>query len=517
MQLWQFQGGVHPHDKKSLACDISITQASIPPFITLPLSQHIGSPAIPLVQVGDKVLKGQVIAGCKTGSCNAPLSAPIHASTSGTVVAIEPRPVPHPSTLKAPCIVIETDGEDKWIPLEPIKDYRTVDPEVIRQRIAQSGIVGLGGAGFPTHIKLAAKGIETLIINAAECEPYITCDDRLMREHPDQIIEGIKILSHVLGNSVKRRIIAIEDNKHTASAILKESVKGQDVEVIQVPTRYPMGGERQLMYVLLGKEVARAKLPSDIGVVMQNVETTRAVYKAVVEGKPLVSRTVTVTGTGVKTPKNLEVLIGTPMHILIDQCGRKENIERLVLGGPMMGFALPNDELPTVKTSNCLILSTADELLRRSKPLPCIRCGSCSEVCPMHLLPQLMYWYAKAKDFKRVEEYSIFDCIECGCCAYVCPSYIPLVDYYRHAKSEITVATQEQKKSDIARQRHEFRVERLEREKAERAALMKSKQDSALAKSVADAAAKKAEIDAAVARVESQKANNSTTSNSSEQ
>jgi electron transport complex protein RnfC len=494
MRLWEFYGGVKPNGHKRLSNQTAIIPADIPPFLVLPFLQHIGEPARNIVQVGDKVLKGQIVAHCRGQDCSPLMSTPIHASTSGTVVAIEPRPVPHPSGLTAPCIVIETDGQDTWIESPQITDYTTIKPTTLHDLIAESGIVGLGGAGFPAHIKLKPKSIDTLIINGAECEPYITCDDRLMREYPAEIIAGAKIIMHALAG-VKRCIIAIEDNKPDAYQALLEKAEGQ-VEVIQVPTIYPTGSERQLIYILTGQEVGRAQLPASVGIVVHNVETARAVYRAIQLGHPLVTRAVTVTGGGVENPQNLEVLLGTPSGFLIDQCGRKAGIKRLIMGGAMMGVALPNDEIPIIKTTNCLIVSRAENLKTLPLPMPCIRCGACAQVCPMNLLPQQLYWYAKAKDFKKVQEYSLFDCIDCGCCAYVCPSHIPLVSYYRYAKAEIRANAYERKQAEIARKRYEFRTFRLERDKKER---------STRHQKIISTPNKKAEIQAAIERVKAKK------------
>jgi len=470
-KLWPFHGGVKLAEYKSLSNQTPIVQADIPPFLILPLLQHIGEPAESIVKVGEKVLKGQIVAHCKEKDCSATMSVPIHASTSGTVVAIEHRAVPHPSALTAPCIVIETDGEETWIEHPPLTDYATLASNVVRRHIARAGIVGLGGAGFPSHIKLTHAAIDTLIINGAECEPYITSDDRLMREHPDDIIAGAQIIMHVLGGA-KRCVIALEDNKPEAYQALLEAAKGC-VEVVQVPTRYPMGGERRLIQVLTGKDVKRTQLSASVGIVVHNVKTASAVFRAVQLGKPFLSRVVTVTGGGVEKPQNLEVLLGTPIHVVIDQCRRKEGVERLIMGGPMMGFALPNDEMPIVKTTSCLILSRADEIGTPPLQMPCIRCGACTQACPINLLPQQLYWYTKSKDFKKAQDYHLFDCIDCGCCAYVCPSHIPLVSYYRYAKAEIRASVQERKKAETAKRRHEFRLFRLERNKAETSARLK--------------------------------------------
>ncbi len=479
--MWNFYGGVHPNGYKDLSATKSIIPAKIPPFLVLPLLQHIGEPTEPIVNIGDKVLKGQIIAHCHAYNCRKLMTVPLHASSSGTVIAIEERAVPHPSGLTAPCIIIETDGKDTWTKLVPLDDYTSLSASKVRDYIARAGVVGLGGAGFPAHIKLRPSGIDTLIINGSECEPYITCDDCLMQEHSHDIIAGIKVIRHALGGT-ERCIIAIEDNKPDAyESILKAA--DEQIEVVKVPTIYPTGGERQLICVLTGHKIKRGQLPSKFGIVVHNVETARAAYRAVQLGQPLVSRVITVTGGAVENPQNLEVSFGTPMRFLIDQCGRKPEIERLIVGGAMMGFAQPDDDMPVVKTTNCLIASLGDRIKDKAPQMPCIRCGECANVCPLNLLPQQLYWYSKAKDFKKIQDYKLFECIECGCCSYVCPSHIPLVSYYRYAKTEIRRGENEQKKADLAKQRHEFRSFRLQREKIERqakhkkAAADKSKQD----------------------------------------
>lgn len=468
IDLRQFHGGIHVDGHKELSCEVPITAAPIPPLLILPVLQHIGEPSEPNVAVGEKVLKGQLIAHCRTQDCSLLMSSPVHASTSGTVVAIECRAVPHPSGLTATCIVIETDGEDRWIEREPTLDYTQQQPAQVRAYIAKAGIVGLGGAGFPSHMKLRPQGIDTLIINGAECEPYITCDDRLMREYPQDIIAGAQILMHILGGA-KRCIIAVEDNKVEAYQALL-AVTQENIEIVQVPTLYPTGGERQLIKILTNQEIPKSKLPASIGIIVHNIETTRAIYRAVHYGQPLLSRVITITGQGIEQPKNLEVLLGTPIHDLLQHCGIKVTTERLIMGGAMMGFTLPNDEMPVIKTTNCLIAATADECLFSIESMPCIRCGACAEVCPINLLPQQLYWYTCAKDFDKAQDYQLVDCIDCGCCAYVCPSHIPLVSYYRYAKAEIRANEKERQKAELARKRHEFRAFRIERDKAERAA-----------------------------------------------
>ena len=481
--------------------------APIPKTLVLPLKQHIGHAAEANVKVGDSVLKGQMIA-----TANDYVSSPIHAPTSGKITAIEKRFVPHPSGIATDCIVIETDGEDRWIENESKKNtnYRQLDAGVLRDIIRDAGIVGLGGAGFPTFIKLnpgSNNMVNTLILNGAECEPYITCDAMLMQEQSRKIIDGLNIMLHAL--QVEHCIIAVEDNKRAAHTMLVNALQEHEAEyidVILIPTLYPAGGEKQLIKTLTGKEVPSSGLPINIGVVCHNVATAAAIATAVLEGKPLISRYVTVTGEGISQPRNLDVLIGTPFSELIDLCGRNSKAEQFIMGGPMMGFEVSDDNIPVIKTSNCILVQS-----KNTKPdfvMPCIRCGQCAEVCPAQLLPQQLYWYARAKNFDKTQDYNLFDCIECGCCTYVCPSHIPLVQYYRFAKTEIWAQEQEKKSSDIARQRHEFRLFRMERKKAENEERKRQKRE--LLKKVngeKDSAedAKKVAIEAAMARVKAKR------------
>jgi len=512
-RLWHFHGGLHLAAHKDESMREEVLPTRLPSRLVLPLQQHIGEPAEPVVTVGEQVLKGQVVA-----RAHGYVSAPVHASSSGTVVAIEERPVAHPSGLSAPCIVIETDGREKWRRRESrIDDFTALDPSELRNRIREAGIVGLGGAGFPAFIKLnpGTAKVKTLILNGAECEPYITCDAMLMRQRPREIVEGLRIMRHAL--QAERCLIGIEDNKPRAIEALRQALAEAglgDVEVVAVPTRYPAGGEKQLIKVLTGQEVPSHGLPLNIGVVCHNVGTAAAVYRAIAVGEPLLSRVVTVTGRGVSRPRNLEVLIGTPIGALLAECGpERGDLDRLIMGGPMMGFALHTDEAPVVKTTNCILAATHEDVVPDRPALPCIRCGECTRVCPVDLLPQQLYWHARAKDFDKVQDYNLFDCIECGCCAYVCPSHLPLVQYYRFAKTEIWAKEREKEKADIARRRHEFRQARLEREKAEREARHRQKRE-ALAKDKskgkgADQAAeqsKKAAIKEAMERAKAKRA-----------
>lgn len=507
MRLSKIFGGLRLPGFKAISMSQATQVAPLAKILTLPLKQHIGDAAKAIVKVGDAVLKGQMIA-----TANGYVSTPIHAPTSGKIIAIEKRPIPHPSGISTDCIVIETNGKEQWIEIENAKhtNYRQLDPSALRNIIRDAGIVGLGGAGFPSFIKLnpgPSNTINTLILNGAECEPYITCDAMLMQEQSRKIIEGLNIMRHAL--QVDHCIIAVEDNKRAAQTMLVNALHKNEADYItvtQIPTLYPAGGEKQLIKMLTGKEVPSNELPINIGVVCHNVATAAAIATAVLDGKPLISRYVTITGNGVEQPCNLEVLLGTPFSELIDFCGRNNKAEQFIMGGPMMGFDIINDNVPVIKTSNCVLVQS-----KKTEPdyiMPCIRCGQCAEVCPAQLLPQQLYWYARAKNFDKTQDYNLFDCIECGCCTYVCPSHIPLVQYYRFAKTEIWAQEQEKKISDVARERHEFRQFRLERKKAENEERKRQKRE--LLKKVngeKDSAedVKKTAIEAAMARVKAKR------------
>jgi electron transport complex protein RnfC len=500
-RLINFHGGLSLKQNKRRSTTLPVKQARIPKKIILPLHQHIGDPADPCVAVGDKVYKGQMV-----GRPTILVSASVHASTSGTVVDIGEYPVPHPSGLKALCVVIESDGLHRTRrDHERFYNYHELAPEQLREIIRMSGVVGLGGAGFPTTLKLDPhhREVETLILNGVECEPYITCDDMLMREQATEIIEGLIIMRHAL--QAKHCIIAIENNKPDAFARMQQAVinSGVDfIEMVKVPTVYPSGGEKQLIQILTGKEVPYHGLPLDIGIVCQNVGTAYAVCRAVEHGEPLISRYVTVAGS-VSKSRVMEVLIGTPIGELIEECGGNlQTLNRVIMGGPMMGFALHDINSPVIKTTNCILAQSviADVPLasRNTQALPCIRCGACAEVCPANLLPQQLYWYARAREFDKVQDYHLFDCIECGCCDYVCPSHIPLVQYFRYAKTEIWNKDREKMVADLSRARHEFHKLRLEREKQERAERHKKKR--AAISTPSDEDKKKAMIQAAMER-----------------
>ncbi|MBB1487749.1 electron transport complex subunit RsxC [Oceanospirillum sediminis] len=484
--VWDFHGGIHPEENKQQSTQFPIVDAPLPKKVILPLQQHIGAPAEPVVLIGEKVRTGQLIA-----KADGFISANIHATISGTVVAIEDHAIPHASGMTDECIIIESDGQDEWIDLHPVKDWENADVETLLNKIAEAGIVGMGGAGFPTAVKARTRerhDIDTLVINAAECEPYITSDDMAMRTYPEQVIEGAKILCQLVNPS--SCLIGIEDNKPEAIAALEAAAKGTHIEVVVVPTKYPSGGEKQLIRILTGREVPSGGLPADIGVVCQNVGTTIAIYKAIAKGEPLISRITTLTGSAFTRLQNFEVRLGTPINELLELGGFKNSLaSRLIMGGPMMGFSLQGDELPVVKTTNCLLAPTHQEFPDPEMENPCIRCGMCEQACPAELLPQQLHWFSKAQEFEKAQLFNLFDCIECGACAFVCPSHIPLVQYYRYAKSEIRREDEEAKKAERAKIRFEQRQARLERQEAEAAARRKARM-SASAKPAAKPAAK---------------------------
>lgn len=505
-KIFDFHGGIHPAENKHQSVTLPITDAGIPAQLVYPLSQHIGAPSSCIVEVGDKVLKGQMLAEAKGF-----VSVPVHAATSGTVIAIEQRTVPHPSGMSAPCIVIEPDGQDQWIEHQGTQDFKAEDRSELLARIRNAGIAGMGGAGFPSAVKLASdKPIETLIINGTECEPYITADDILMRERAEKIIEGVQILQHIISPS-KETLIGVEDNKPEGIAALKKAAEGTTINVAVFPTKYPSGGEKQLIEILTGKQVPSGGLPADIGVVCQNIGTTVAIRDAIIDGRPLISRVTTVTGNACNEQRNYETLLGTPINHLLQRAGYDASrCSRLIMGGPMMGFTLLDEATPVVKTTNCILASTADELAPPPPAQACIRCGMCAEACPVSLLPQQMYWFARGKEYEKLEAHNLFDCIECGACSYVCPSHIPLVQYYRASKSDIRQQQQDAIKAEHSKARFEARKERIERLEAEKEAKRAARKAAAEAKAKAAAennGDEKADvIQAAIERAKAKKA-----------
>lgn len=490
MKTWVTPGGVHPPENKHQSLTLPIGSLPLPEKLLIPLSQHIGTAAKPCVELGSNVLKGQKIA-----EAAGPVSVPMHAPTSGTITAIEHRPIAHSSGMLAPCIEITSDGRDQWQPHQGIDDYRHASASTLLAAIAEAGIAGMGGAGFPSAVKLnpgRKRPINTLIVNATECEPYITADDSAIRERAAEIIEGIGILSQILGHP-ENILIGIEDNKPEAIAALEPLVKDSGISLVSFPTKYPSGGEKQLIYILTGEEIPSGGLPADIGMVCVNIGTTYAIKRAIVEGEPLISRVTTITGEACGINRNYETLIGTMVsHMLEHSQFDEERCSRLVMGGPMMGFSLTSADVPIVKTTNCILAPSHQEIPDDEPAQPCIRCGLCAEACPVSLLPQQLFWYSQAGDQERLEAHNLFDCIECGACSYVCPSNIPLVQHYRHSKGEIQKARAEKVKSDHARQRFEFHQQRMEQAERDKEAKRAARREAA-EKAKATAAAKKSD------------------------
>ena len=465
MKLFSFKGGVKPDPNKTQSTQLPIAQAPLAQRYIVPLHQSVGGTPRPIVQVGDTVLKGQRI-----GEADGWVSAAVHAPTSGTVVEIGPHIIPHPSGLPTDCVVIEADGQDTWIERQPF-DLNHATPDAIREYLRDMGIVGMGGAVFPSHVKLSVpkgKQIDQLIINGAECEPFITCDDRLMREQAAEVIQGSALFGRLV--QAGRVLIGVEDNKPEAIAALKtaQQVLNAPVEVVTVPTIYPTGGAKELIRVLTGKEVPGSKRSTDFGVQVFNVATVQSAWRAITYGEPLISRIVTMSGA-VGEARNWSVPIGLPIKDLVALAQPKPEMDGVIMGGPMMGFRVSTTDAPVIKATNSLIVHSPGLFPPKPQELPCIRCGSCATACPQELQPFELYWWSRASKFEQLEKYKLFDCIECGCCDYVCPSHIPLVNYFRFAKSEIQAEEREKRVADAARERFEFREERAEREKREKA------------------------------------------------
>lgn len=502
-RLWHFHGGLKLEPHTARPASVALGQAPVPSRLVLPLSQHVGQPAEPVVAIGERVLKGQPIA-----RPSGYIAAKVHASSSGTVVEIGDYPVPHPSGLSAPCIVIETDGLDEaWKGYEPLADFAQLNSNDLRARVRAAGVVGLGGAAFPTAVKLGSgTGLKMLILNAAECEPYICCDELLLRERPQEVLTGAQVLMRALG--IDNCCIAIEADKPLAKRALQEAIQAigeTRIEVVSVPAVYPEGGERQLIKVLTGEEVPARGVPPDIGYLCQNVGTVAAVARAVVRGEPLISRIVTVTGEGVARPQNIEVRLGTPVADLVRACGGyTDAAAHLLMGGAMMGFPLVDDSLPVIKGMNCVVVASREEIRPRAPAMPCIRCGECAEVCPAQLLPQQLYWHARAGELDRLDEYHLFDCIECGCCDVACPSQLPLTQYFRYAKTELWSRDRDRVRSDLARDRFEARRKRIDAEQEARKRRLEEKTRAA-DQARGDEQARKAMIDEALERVQARR------------
>ena len=480
-KVFDIPGGVHPPESKEQSLQLPLGPVLLPQRVVLPLSQHIGAPAKAIVAVGEKVRTGQLIA-----EPQGLFSVGLHASISGTVSAIEDRPIPHTSGMNAECIVIESDGLDEWVALDECEDYTALERDALMAKIRTAGLAGMGGAGFPSAIKLnprADDNIDTLIINGTECEPYITADDTLMREQADAVIQGTLLLAHLLGDP-STVLIGVEDNKPTAITALKKAaaaIEGQcNIEIVDFPTKYPSGGEKQLIQILTGIEVGSGDIPASLGIVCHNVGTAVAAWEAVRYGRPLISRITTVVGEALDTQRNVEVRIGTLISEVLEQNGfNADEAARLIMGGPMMGFALQDADVPIVKTSNCILAPSKQEMPEPPPAQACIRCGMCAEACPASLLPQQLFWYSQSEDYDRLQAHNLMDCIECGACSFVCPSNIPLVQYYRASKGAIKQAAVDKQKSDRSRERFEFRQARLDKAEAEKEAKRQARKQAA--------------------------------------
>lgn len=510
-RLWDFPGGIHPPEMKSQSSNVPLRSVPLPDKLIIPLKQHLGPEGELRVAPGDNVLRGQPL------TAGSGRTLPVHAPTSGTIAAITPHRTAHPSGLAELCVILLPDGKDQWVALKPLVDFQHSSSAQLLSRIHESGIAGLGGAGFPTAAKLGGgeHGVETLIINGAECEPYITADDRLMREHARDIVTGMAILHHML--RPRRLLLGIEDNKPAAIAVLKDALCEHPTgELRVIPTKYPSGGAKQLTKILTGKEVPVGQHSAAIGVVMLNVGTVYAIKRAVVDGEALTERVVTLTGEALARPGNVWARLGTPVSHLLAHAGFMPAAEpTVIMGGPLMGFTLPALDVPVVKISNCLLAPSVQELAPAEPEQSCIRCSRCADACPASLLPQQLYWFSRGQEHDKARQHHLFDCIECGACAYVCPSNIPLVHYYRQQKAEIRALDDDARRAAMAKARYEAKLARREREKQQRLAhhqqaAVKLDDAAAAATSLPDntasmASSPQAAVAAAIARVKARR------------
>ncbi|MBE2897757.1 electron transport complex subunit RsxC [Pasteurellaceae bacterium 20609_3] len=470
-KLWRFPGGIHPREMKSQSNGKRIARIALAKDFYIPLKQHIGESATLCVAVGEHVLKGQ-----KLTEHSDFRHVPVHAPTSGYIRAIAPFPANHPSGLSETMIHVEADGEDKWTALEPCSDYLSLPPQTLVEKIHHAGIAGLGGAVFPTARKIEAvlSGIEALIINGAECEPYITCDDRLMQDYTAEMIEGVRILRYL--TRAQKVVIAIEDNKPRAIAAVKKALKGaNDIILRVIPTIYPSGASKQLIQILTGLEVPHGARSSQLGILMHNTGTAYAIKRAVIDGEPMIERVVTLTGDKIPQPRNYWLRFGTPIRHVLSQAGYQADPRLpIFVGGPMMGYILPNLAAPITKLSNCIIAPDHFEYQAQAPEQGCIRCSSCSDACPVQLLPQQLYWFARNEEHDKSTQYNLSACIECGVCAYVCPSHIPLIQYFRQEKAKIAEIKEKERLAEEAKVRFEAREARLLKEKQAREARAKA-------------------------------------------
>ncbi|MCW8836906.1 MAG: electron transport complex subunit RsxC [Rhodospirillales bacterium] len=486
MKLFLFRGGIHPEGRKELSVDKAIERAPLPEVLHIPLQQHVGVPAEPVVEAGEYVRKGQLI-----GRANGVISASVHAPTSGEIIGVGGHTAPHPSGLPVRTITLRPDGKEEWDILPPPLDAMNETSQGIARRVEWAGIVGMGGAAFPSAVKLNLQEkypLHTLIINGAECEPYLTSDDRLMRERAREVIDGVRIMHHAL--KVKRAIIAVETNKPRALSELRiAATPFHGIDVLGVPAQYPMGSERHLVHVVTGRETPSKGLTADIGVVVHNVGTAYAVHEAVRHGRPLISRIVTISGRAVREPRNIEALIGTPISHLIAFCGGlTEEPDKLMIGGPMMGQPLPSTDVPVIKGCNAVLALTAEETAR-GKAMPCIRCGVCVDVCPCGLVPLDMAALIRKEDLSAADGIGLNDCLSCGSCSYACPSHIPLVQYFNYAKGRMKIVEVEKQQQEVHKRLSEQRAVRLEREMQKKKEMLAQRKAEAEARRKAKEAA----------------------------
>ena len=479
MALNRFPGGLELTHHKQVALRLPLAEPPLPERFYLPLSDPRGRSLTRCLADGAAVLRGQALT-----RSDSDFDLVMHAPTSGRLAGTVNHPVAWPPGSSQPCLLIESDGQDRSVEPQPLTEWTRQQPEALIDHLRAMGLAGLGGAAFPTAAKLRGDwpGIDTLILNGAECEPWIACDEILMRERASAIITGGQILARAA--EAGEIIIAIEDQMGEVSRRLKQAMNESDeserlvpIRLVQVPSIYPEGGERQLIQVLTGQEVPHDGLPQDLGLLCHNVATAAAAFDATVQGWALTERIVTVTGPGVSEPRNLVARIGTRMADLLAAAGGiSPGSRRLILGGPMSGLALASDQIPVTKGSNCLLVLEAEQLRARQPTMPCINCGECVRVCPASLLPQQLFRLIEGERYEQAAALNLFDCIECGCCAQVCPSHIPLVDWYRHGKAERRLDQLDQRRAALARRRHEAREQRLEQARAARQARRERRQ-----------------------------------------
>ena len=476
-RIFSFPGGLKLRHHKQLACRDAVRRPALPDRLYVPLGQHQGESGQLRVAENEHVLKGQALT-----TSGDDFIVPVHAPTSGTAGQVIDYPAAFPPGGTRRCLELTPDGTDRWTEAKPLYNWRERPRHELVDHLHHYGLAGMGGAMFPTAAKLRGDwpDLHTVILNGAECEPYIACDEMLMRERPEAIVQGGLVLAHAVG--ARRVVIAIEDRmgavRDKLEAARREMDTGDIVRIIQVLTIYPEGGERQLIQTLTGLEVPHNGLPQDLGVVCHNVATAASVHDAVIKGRPVVERIVTITGSGIAKPCNLLALIGTPVAHLVETAGGYQGeVSRLVLGGPMSGTALASDDIPVTRGANCILALTAVEIAPAGPVMPCINCGQCVNVCPASLLPQMLYRLLEAEQFDHAAKFDLADCIECGCCAQVCPSHIPLVDFFRHGRQELIRRELDERRAALARRRFEAREARLSQEKADRAARRKAREE----------------------------------------